>query len=718
VLSLLSSQATAAEYEVFISMKIRLFSVVLIAMACWAISAAKAQNAIQVFGPVDVRVSEAATSYSNPLAFNTNNLNLTCPASPTGVLSSVGMGNVLVDNNLTVAVSNISSGGTVSTGPTNVCPASGFPGLSTALNNCFTSGYEVPASAGSLTGLDPDTDVVPGTGLTIDQAGGVAPINIGSLLVSGPSTVTISLIDDGVYLASSSLYLNTNCTQAGVTGPAVVSGNPINNPPTPPELTQTFNFNGGSGQNVGFVYDLSEAETDGTLTVNPNGSTPQVTDLPVNPNLATFQENFVANTSFATSQCLVHSGEVGGPLGEPATNPACKLYTLECTTGTGSSEAGANCPISTVANEVVKDIFDGPNFTLNNIPTPGGPTFHEGIGFLMASEGWGSEGGVPPGTWDWDGGVGGPCTFDPAANLDLPCPQNLLTSFTGPGLFSGSGETTHPNSTFISIAGVPEPLTTVIVKNLSPSNWVTTNPVNVSFTATPPNLTGSSCPGPYCVSGAANFIPAPIQSITYGVSPVSAPLPVPAGEPIANDVTLLNGTCPIPTAANPGPTTQPSWTPPGGPQILNFSADGQYWLHYYAQDCAGTQELLFKQSGTPPSWTTNFYMVQINVDTTPPAISSLAPGVGLPGSGTYTQNAIVNASYSCSDAGSGVVSCTGVTTPTSTTCRNTYSTATSNTGTLTCLLPTKTIGSNTFTVTAIDAAGNHSTSSVTYKVTK
>lgn len=686
-------------------MKIRLFSTVLLATACWAVSAAKAQNAIQVFSPVDVRVSEAATSYTNPLAFNTNNLNLTCPASPTGVLSSVSMGNVLVDNNLTVAVSNISSGGTVSTEPTNVCPTSGVPGLSTALNNCFTSGYEVPASAGSLTGLNPDTDVVPGTGLTIDQAGGVAPIDIHSMLVPGPSTVTISLVDDGSYLASSSLYLNTNCTQTGVTGPAVVSGNPINNPPTPPELTQTFNFNGGSGQNVGFVYDLSEAETDGTLTVNPNGSTPQVTDLPVNPLM--FQTNFAAGTSFATSQCLVHSGEVGGPLGEPATTPACKLYTLECITGTGSSEAGANCPVSTVANEVVKDIFDGPNFTLSPI-IANGHTFHAGIGFLMASEGWGSEAGVPPGTWDWDGGVGGLCTFDPAANLDLPCPQNLLTSFTGPGTFSGSGETTHPNSTFISIAGVPEPLTTVVVKNASPSNWVTTDSVNVSFTATPPNLTGTSIPG------AANFIPAPIQSITYGVSPLSAPLPVPAGEPIANDVTLLNSACPIPTASNPWPTTASTFGPVL--QTLNFTADGSYLLHYYAQDCAGTQDLLFQDPGG--SWTTNFYTVQINVDTTAPSVSSLAPGAGLPGSGTYTQNAIVNASYSCSDAGSGVVACTGVTAPTSTTCRSTYSTGTPNTGTLTCLLPTKTVGSNTFTVTAIDAAGNHSTSSVTYKVTK
>jgi hypothetical protein len=715
----LSSGTVAEESEAVLLMNIRLFPLIVISMACWAVSAIElhAQNSIQVFGPVDPRPSQAASSDSNPSTFNTNNLNLTCPATPVGVLSSApsstplsSTGRVLVDNNLTVSVSNRASGGTVANGPLDVCPAGGVAGPSAALTNCFNgAGYQVPVLAGHLTGQDPDTFVLPlnegGDGMTVDQAGGVAPINISSKLVGGPETVTISMIDDGVFLASSSLYLNTNCTQAGVTGPALVSGNPITSSPTPQQLTQSFNFNQSTNQSVGFVYDLSGAQAGNTLTVNQAGSTPQTTDLPVNP--ATFQSNFAVNTPFATSECLVHSGEVGGPLGEPATTPACKLYTLECTTGTGSSEAGANCPTSTVANEVVKDIFDGPNFTLNNIATPGGPTFHEGIGFLMASEGWGSESGVPPGTWDWDGGAGGPCTFDPAADLNLPCPQNLLTSFTGPGIFASSGETTHPNSTFISIAQVPEALTSVTVVGAAPGNWVNRDKVNVSFTTTPPNLTGNTVPGSSnFVPGAANFIPSPIQSLIYGVSAASSPLPVPTGEPIPNDVTLLNGTCPVPTASNPGPTVAPTFTP--GVQALTFDADGKYLLHYYSLDCAGTRELLFQQvSG---SWTTNFFTVPINVDTVAPAISSLAAGVGLPGIGMYARGAVVNASYSCSDAGSGVVSCGPPTSP------KTYSTGTPNTGTLTSLLNTSTAGTFTFTVTAVDAAGNHSSSSVTYRV--
>jgi hypothetical protein len=179
----------------------------------------------------------------------------------------------------------------------------------------------------------------------------------------------------------------------------VVSGNTIPPNPTPQELTQTFAFNQTTNQVVGFEYDLSGAQSSNTLTINPNGSTPQTADLPINP--ATFQSNFVANTPFATSQCLIHTGELGGPLGAPANQQACKLYTLECTTGTGSAATGAQCPASTVANEVVSDIFDGPSFTMPGIVTPSGQSFNTGLGFLMASEGWGSEPGVPPGTWNW-----------------------------------------------------------------------------------------------------------------------------------------------------------------------------------------------------------------------------------------------------------------------------------------------------------------------------
>ena len=70
--------------------------------------------------------------------------------------------------------------------------------------NCFTTGYETPASEGLLTGQDPDN---------FTSTGGVPPIDVSSSLQSGAVQTTFALVDAGGYLASSSIYLNTNCTQ-------------------------------------------------------------------------------------------------------------------------------------------------------------------------------------------------------------------------------------------------------------------------------------------------------------------------------------------------------------------------------------------------------------------------------------------------------------------------------------------------------------------------
>ena len=59
----------------------------------------------------------------------------------------------------------------------------------------------------------------------------------------GAQQIKIDLVDEGGYVANSSLYLNTNCTPGGVTGPALISGNtiPASNP-TPQQLNQDFTF--------------------------------------------------------------------------------------------------------------------------------------------------------------------------------------------------------------------------------------------------------------------------------------------------------------------------------------------------------------------------------------------------------------------------------------------------------------------------------------------
>ena len=640
----------------------------IVALMALIVPALSAQNPIQLFGPVNVRASNTNTSYRSPNTFNSTTLNLTCPASPTALIASANGGNVLVDNNIQVSTASPSV-----TGPTNVCAG----GTSDSTDNgpsadCFTATYQSAASAGRLTGQDPDS-FAGSTGVTLAN-GGVPPINISGSLAQGSNQITISLVDTGGYLTSSSIYLNTNCTQSGVVGGGSITGNPIpQTNPTPAQLTQSFAFNPTTGQQVQFTYDLSTAQAADTLAIQ-NGTVPGVEDVAVDP--STFQSVYGLNTPFSTSNCLIHTGEQ-----LPNGQPACKLFTLECTVGTNPAESGANCPISSAPNELFQDIFDGPSFTLQDISTPNGPTFHEGIGFLMASEPWN----------------GGPCAFDPASGLEnLPCPQNLLANFSGPGLYISSSYTSHPNSTFIALTGVPEPLTTVTVAGQQPGGWVNTQTPNVTFSTQPPVLSGLTNTQ---LPGVSTFAPAPIQSIAYGISPVNS-VPAPGapgsvGTPIANPVAC-------PTTIPPG-GAPPAFTPSAQP--VSVPADGNYLLYYYAEDCAGTEELHFVKDPTG-SWSTSFYTVPVNVDTVAPVVNS-GPTLS-PSSGSYIVGQAVTATYSCTDDRSGIVSCGA----------STFSaeSAPLSTGPLTSPVDTSSPGTKTFTVTAVDAAGNKSSASIGYTV--
>ena len=622
-----------------------------------------AQNTPQIFSPLNVRLSQDGAGYGeSQVIFNSSTLSLSCPASPVAFLSSAAStspanssGNVLVDNN--IDVTNL----THNTGPVNVCKGGVNTSSIGPFESCFTSSYQTAASAGSLTGQSPDT---------FAASGGVPPLDISGMLNSGSQQIKIDLVDEGGYIANSSLYLNTNCTPGGVTGPATISGNTIpSSNPTEQQLSQDFKFNTGDNRMIDFKYDLSGAQSAGSLTIDSEGVNPQVSDSPLEPSIDYPLK--VAGTSFATSICLVHDGEVVDG------KAVCKLYALTCTTGTGSSFTGAQCPSSTLSNEVLQDIFDGPTFELNDIPTPGGPTFHEGMGFLMASEGWGQ----------------GVCSFDPASSLQaLPCPQNLLTSFTGPGLFVGSGQTTRPNSTFISIAKVPEDLTTVSVTDSSgnpvtvgPGNWINNANPYMKLSSQPPNLVGTG------LAGADKFVASPIKSITFGISLANS-VPVP-GTAISTDTVV----------SNPSECSDPVTTIFRAPvQQLVGLEDGAHLLHYYAQDCAGTEELKFTKDNSG-SWATSFYTFPINVDTAAPQIAS---GPTLSPAGPYYQGQMVTATFQCKDELSGIVQCGS----------HQYGSGVADTGTLTTPVPTTGSGTQTFTVTAKDAAGNQTSQSITYQV--
>jgi uncharacterized repeat protein (TIGR01451 family) len=649
---------------------------------------AVAQNGIKLLGSTFVRNSANGSSVTQPNTFNSPTISLSCPASGIhAVLSSTpdGSGNVLVDNFIRITVTN---GNTMVSGPANVCHGGATEVTpSGAQNNCFNATYHDAAQG--FVGQDLSSYAA---------TGGVPPIDVSSMFVAGTQQARIDLVDTGVLLTNAPLYLVTSCTQLGVTGPAMITGNPIpGNGAGPDLLNQDFDFDSTTGQEVGFTYDLSTSQTNGSLKVT-DGTIPTTHDAPLDP--ALWQSQYATGTSFATSSCLVHTGELFNGL------PACKLYTLTCQVGTGVSAAGALCPVSSLRDEVFSDKFTGPTFLLPDIPGPNGKTYHTGVGILMASEGW----------------MGGPCRFDAASGLQADgCPQNLLTNLTVTpaatplvattmkrlGLmalmelsiedsmdFDGTG--THPNSTFVSAIQVPQDLTTVTILGAHPGAWVNSHAIKAGMVSEPPML-------PSTIPNSQNFVASPIKSITYGISPASM---VPRTKfVVPGDVTLTNPVgCPM-------PAPQATMFAPGT-QTLTVAADGAYALHYFAQDCAGTEELKFNSTGGG-GWSTSFYTVLVNVDTVLPVITSgptfsVAPTTigGVPSAFVLGQK--VKVSYSCTDDRAGVATCGSA---------SFGAPGTLNTGVVTDVVDTLSVGQKTLTVMVTDAAGNIGTPAVvTYNV--
>ncbi|HEX3471414.1 MAG TPA: DUF11 domain-containing protein, partial [Silvibacterium sp.] len=237
-----------------------------------------------------------------------------------------------------------------------------------------------------------------------------------------------------------------------------------------------------------------------------------------------------------------------------------------------------------------------------------------------------------------------------------------------------------------------------------PGGWINSQTASITLSSQPPSFAGVQPPVP----GQANFVPAPIQSITYGISLASNP-PVPGTSPVPGDITLTNSIA-CPTSSSP---TQPAATvfTPAQQSVPIPNGDGMYLLHYFAQDCASTRELKFTQDGSG-SWSTSFYTVPINVDTQAPVVVtgptlSPPPSTNFGVANSYVVGQAVTASYSCTDTLSGVVSCGS----------STFPAGTLNTGNITSPVKTSAAGSMTFTVNATDAAGNAaSPAAVTYQV--
>jgi hypothetical protein len=131
------------------------------------------------------------------------------------------------------------------------------------------------------------------------------------------------------------------------------------------------------------------------------------------------------------------------------------------------------------------------------------------------------------------------------------------------------------------------------------------------------------------------------------------------------------------TAVDPEPSSGTPTQP--GPTLVSFERANLTPQSDYSTDPAGNSA---------------FGTYTLSLDKTPPSISLSTPADGA----SFVQGSTVNASYSCSDAVSGVAGCVG----------DVASGA---------ALDTSTVGSHTFTVTATDNAGWSTNQQVSYNVT-
>jgi hypothetical protein len=146
-------------------------------------------------------------------------------------------------------------------------------------------------------------------------------------------------------------------------------------------------------------------------------------------------------------------------------------------------------------------------------------------------------------------------------------------------------------------------------------------------------------------------------------------------------------------------------------------AEGTYDAHYFSVDCDDFEELVFPTSisvtpGPPAGNIATFKTATFGIDTTKPTISAPVLSAGI-GNNTFAQNSSLTASFTCADpVSNGVASGIKYCGPGSTNFLG------QNPVTVPAApVPTATTGLQTYTVTAVDQAGNSSSpASVSYCV--
>jgi hypothetical protein len=634
-----------------------------------------AYGSMKIFNETNVSTPPGSTSFSNLYTVATNTLNLSCPSEPAGTLSGTpdGLGNVLVDNYLTLATGSSASTLTPVTGiesnypPGNLCSGTGATENSVGDDpyfNCFTASYELAASFNypvSVVGLDPDTFTnSPNNVLAQGNAGGVPPISISSFMTSGMQQDSFTLLSSGSatenYYGNSTLFLATSCSPGGLVPGGTVTGNP-----TP---VNNACFDSNTGANLCLLDNSGQNPP-------PSGTTPVFTQIAV-PQQLFYQ--LVAGTSSAVDVCFRAGSELDYSVTPPA--PMCAAIQEQCWDPTHTTLTGANCDPAQLSqlrdlyNSIAIDSPDAPltgiDYLYNSTPNAcsyyltggfagggignGACASNTGPGFLMGADPWlcapNSTGSctplepnsstptfntqTPPTTTIYSSSQSTNCSLTGDLAGDL-CPLDILTQFLGAADPAG-GTKPAGNSIYIPVANHPLPSATAVISNLQ-NGWVNSPAAQVNFTASAAAYNPSSN-NPFPASPYNAFVAAPVYSLTYGLSPASNPLPDPT-LPITTDQSVYPATSaqgfghPLCSAGAPNYYSPAvvSVTPP---------AEGIYNLHYYTTDCAFTEGLVFNPTNlTNPTvnWA-SFPYLTFGFESTAPTFSFAVTGTDIFGTNT------------------------------------------------------------------------------------
>lgn len=655
-----------------------------------------AYGAIQLWTSTTVQPSLASASFTNVYTIASANLNLSCPSSPVATLSGTpdGKGNVMVDNYITLAINGtpvatgLSSNGYSSVYPDqdgyssapaayppgNVCQGSdAYPDTQgNTYPECFSAAYRSyvdSATPSPLLGVN--TDSIANSNAIIppvnnNTAGGVAPLgtlggsgnDLGTnffapyLAAKGGTTVpaTFEAVDAGGYFETSTVFLVTNCSLAGVAPGGSVTGNPIS-PTDSSTQTQTASFDSSPGTNISVTTSVAVAAQNGDSVPTV---TPTFTDIGI-PQSLFYQ--LVGGTSAAPAVCMRLSGEL-----DIYGQPMCKGIWVQCyapptdTSAPNPGETtGNNCNPSTTTLRYIYNVVqfaspDGPtngyNYLYGPVPAgsataadacsnvvPGGSCANgTGPGLLMGGDNWLATDCVTAQTCPASGPntktpptdtiyAQANCALTGALTGDL-CPLSVLTQFFGAADAKGGGTAPVVNSIYVPVVNMPVPPPPTVT--LANSNgWVNTQSPNVTFIANPasyPTTTPSST-----IPQNNNFTAAPAYAVTYGITSYTSSLPD-TTYPVPGDNTLYNSTSGSTGFVSPlcGSLTTASFTT--APTSIAAGSDGLFNLHYFTTDCALTEGLIFNPQGSALTTATanwaSFPYTTFGVDSQTPAVGT------------------------------------------------------------------------------------------------